>query len=258
MRGRAVGRTLTAVAALAATSFAAAACGAGKAGAPDDLTVYAAASLTQAFTEIGHEYEQQHPGSHVDFSFGGSNTLAQQLRSGADADVFASADENVMHDAVSAGLVDGDPTTFTSNVLTIVTPPGNPADVTSFADLARPGVTVVVCAPQVPCGHAATEAEDAADVHLTPVSEENSVTDVVGKIIAGQADTGLVYVTDAASAGDKVETIDFPESSQAVNNYPIAILNTAADDDKSQAARNFVDLVTGEAGRTILHDAGFR
>ncbi len=250
-------RPSAALRALAAATLAAAAltaCGSG--GAPGEhITVYAAASLKDTFTQIGRLYEQQHEGAHVDFSFGGSNTLEQQIASGAPADVFASANAAVMQDAVQAGVVDGDPATFTSNVLTIVTPPGNPAHIGTFADLARPGVSVVVCAPQVPCGSAARKVEDAAGVQLSPVSEENNVTDVLGKVIAGQADAGLVYVTDAAAAGGKVVTVDFPESAGAVNEYPIAVLTGAGE--RADAARAFVDLVTGEQGQRILHDAGF-
>ncbi|QDQ96849.1 molybdate ABC transporter substrate-binding protein [Tomitella fengzijianii] len=225
-------------------------------GTSDTLTVYAAASLKDTFTQIGHVYEEQYPGRNVEFSFGGSNTLEQQIASGADADVFASANEAVMQDAASAGLTDGDPETFTSNVLTIVTPPGNPAGIASFADLARPGVSVVVCAPQVPCGDAAVRVEDGAGVRLSPVSEENSVTDVLGKVLAGQADAGLVYVTDAAAAGNRVDTVDFPEARHAVNHYPIAVLGGAGG--QAGAARDFVGIVTGEKGQRILHDAGFR
>ncbi|WP_182345994.1 molybdate ABC transporter substrate-binding protein [Tomitella gaofuii] len=235
------------------TIVTASACGTGTS---DTLTVYAAASLKDTFTRIGGVYEQQYPERNVEFSFGGSNTLEQQIASGADADVFASANEAVMQDAAAAGLTDGAPATFTSNVLTIVTPPGNPAGITTFADLARPGVSVVVCAPQVPCGDAAVRIEDGAGVQLSPVSEENSVTDVLGKVIAGQADAGLVYVTDAQSAGDRVETVDFPEAEHAVNHYPIAVLDGAGD--RAEAARDFVGLVTGEQGQRILHEAGFR
>lgn len=243
-----------AAAALAACTVAATACGSG-AGAPDDLTVYAAASLKPAFTKIGHVYEQQHPGAHVKFSFGGSNTLEQQLESGAQADVFASANDEVMHRAVSSGLTDGDPITFTKNILTIVTPPDNPAGISSFAELAEPGVSVVVCAPQVPCGDATVRAARATGVHLSPVSEENDVTDVLGKITAGQADAGLVYVTDAAYAGDTVHAVDFPAADDAVNTYPIAALGGA---DHPDAAHGFIGLVTRQEGQRILQEAGFR
>ncbi|WP_422748864.1 molybdate ABC transporter substrate-binding protein [Mycobacterium sp. WMMD1722] len=219
-----------------------------------EVVVFAAASLKSTFTELGERFEKDHPGTKVAFNFAGSSDLATQLGQGAPADVFASADEQNMTKAVDAGLVSGDPVDFATNTLTIVTPPGNPKAVTSFADLARPGTQVVVCAPQVPCGAATRTIEDATGVALTPVSEESSVTDVLGKITSGQADAGLVYVTDARSAADKVTSVPFPESADAVNTYPIAVL----DESTQQAlAQQFVDLVTGPAGREVLASTGF-
>jgi molybdate transport system substrate-binding protein len=143
---------------------------------------------------------------------------------------------------------------FATNTLTIVTPPGNPRGIASFADLAKPDIQVVVCAPQVPCGSATEKVEKAAGVTLSPVSEESSVTDVLGKITSGQADAGLVYVTDAKAAGDKVTAIPFPESGQAVNTYPIV---TLVDSKNSTVARKFVDCVTGAQGQSVLTAAGF-
>jgi molybdate transport system substrate-binding protein len=168
--------------------------------------------------------------------------------------VFASADTKNMDKASQAGLVAGDPVNFASNTLVIVTAPGNPKKVTSFADLAKPDLSVVVCAPQVPCGSATQKVEDATKVKLNPVSEESSVTDVLTKVTSGQADAGIVYVTDALGVGDKVTEVDFAESSTAVNTYPIAVLKSAAD---AAAAKKFVDLVTSEAGQKVLVQAGF-
>lgn len=241
-----------ALAALLAAALAAAGCSSPPSGA--GITVFAAASLKSVFTELGTQFEKDHPGTTVTFSFAGSSDLVTQLTQGASADVFASADTTNMTKAVSAGLVEGEPVNFASNQLTIVTPPGNRSRIASFADLARPGTQVVVCAPQVPCGAAAQRLEEITGVALTPVSEESSVTDVLGKITSGQADAGLVYTTDARSAGAKVDAIAFPESSRAVNTYPIAVLNGA---DNSSAAQQFVDLVTGPRGRETLTAAGF-
>ncbi len=168
--------------------------------------------------------------------------------------MFASADTENMTKAAEAGLLSDDPVDFAANTLTIVTPPGNPKRIASFADLARPGTQVVVCAPQVPCGSATATVEKVTGTDPGPVSEESSVTDVLGKITSGQADAGLVYVTDARTAGDKVTAIAFPESSAAVNTYPIAVLRDSAD---PVAAQGFVDLVTGPAGRQVLAAAGF-
>lgn len=218
------------------------------------LTVYAAASLKKTFTDIGARFETDNPGWSVDFTFAGSSDLVTQLTQGAKADVFASADTTNMDKAAAAGLLSGAPVNFATNTLVIVTAPDNPKKVASFADLAKPGLSVVVCAPQVPCGSATEKVEKATKVTLDPVSEESSVTDVLTKVTSGQADAGVVYVTDARGAGEKVATVDFAESSAAVNTYPIAVLTTAAD---AAAAKKFVELVTGEAGRKVLSQAGF-
>jgi molybdate transport system substrate-binding protein len=218
------------------------------------LTVYAAASLKKTFTDIGEQFKTDNPGWNVDFTFAGSSDLVTQLTQGAKADVFASADTKNMAKASTAGLLSGDPVNFASNTLVIVTAPGNPKKVASFADLARPDLSVVVCAPQVPCGSATEKVEQATKVTLNPVSEESSVTDVLTKVTSGQADAGVVYVTDALGVGDKVTEVDFAESSAAVNTYPIAVLKSAAD---ATAAKKFVDLVTSEAGQKILSQAGF-
>lgn len=219
------------------------------------LTVFAAASLKATFTQIGTILQQENPGSTVTFNFAGSSDLVAQLIAGAPADVFASADTANMTKATDGGVVSGTPVNFATNTLTIVTPPGNPAGITTFADLAKSGVAVVVCAPQVPCGAAAQKIETNTGVTLTPVSEENSVTDVLGKITSGQADAGLVYVTDASGAADKVTTVSFPESTTVVNTYPIATLTAAT---QPALATTFVELVTGPEGQQVLASAGFQ
>ena len=219
-----------------------------------DITVFAASSLKSAFTALGAQLEKGNPGTHVKFSFAGSSDLVAQLTGGAPADVFASADTATMTKVVDASLVAGNPVNFATNTLTIVTPPGNPKHLASFADLAKPGTQVVVCAPQVPCGAATKKVEAATGTALTPVSEESTVTDVLGKVTAGQADAGLVYVTDAAGAGDKVTAVAFPEAGGAVNTYPIAVLKGSRN---AATAQKFVDLVTGPDGRKVLAGAGF-
>ena len=218
------------------------------------LTVFAAASLKKSFTDISEQFEADNPGTSVEFNFAGSSDLVTQLAQGASADVFASADTNNMVKAEQAELVEGRPVDFASNTLMIVTAPGNPKQVASFADLIKPGVSVVVCASQVPCGTATEEVEQASGTTLNPVSEESSVTDVLNKVTSGQADAGVVYVTDALAAGDKVATVDVAESSAAVNTYPIAVLKAAP---KPDLAKKFVDLVTGEYGQKVLSEAGF-
>lgn len=219
-----------------------------------ELTVFAAASLKQPFTQIGARFEQAHPGTKVSFSFAGSSDLVAQLQQGAPADVFASADERNMARATADSLTAGKPVDFATNTLEIAVPPGNPAGVTSLRDLARPDVKVVVCAPAVPCGAAAAKVETAAGIDVKPVSEEQSVTDVLGKVAAGEADAGLVYVTDVKGAGGSVQGVPFPESSSAVNTYPIAALKDSRD---PALAAAFVEAVTGETGRAVLASAGF-
>lgn len=224
------------------------------AGEPRTLTVLAASSLREAFGRLETSFETGNPGTDVRISFGASSDLASQIQNGAPADVFASANQDTMKKVAEAGLVAGQPRLFASNTLTIVTPPGNPKAVRSFADLARPGTTVVVCAPQVPCGAATAQVEQSTAVTLAPVSEEPDVKSVLSKVQAGEADAGLVYVTDARSAGAGVEEVAFPEAAEAVNEYPIAALREAPQPDLATA---WVDLVVGPEGRHALQAAGF-
>ena len=219
-----------------------------------EITVFAAASLTATFTELAADFEAAHPGTTVALNFAGSSDLVTQITEGAPADVFASADTKNMAKLTDAALNDGEPVEFATNVLDIAVPPGNPAGIETFADLAGPDVALVVCAPAVPCGAAAAAVAEAAGVALTPVSEESSVTDVLGKVTSGEADAGLVYVTDVIAAGDAVEGIEFRESGEAVNTYPIAAL---ADSSAPEVARAFVAFVAGSAGQKVLRSAGF-
>ena len=223
------------------------------------ITVFAAASLKGTFTELATRFEAEHPGVDVELNFAGSSDLVTQITEGAPADVFASADEKNMATLTDAGLIDpAAPVDFATNVLEIAVPPGNPAGITSFADLANPAAKVVVCAPQVPCGAATASVEQTTGVDIPAVSEESSVTDVLGKVTSGEADAGLVYVTDIAAAGDAVQGIAFPESANAVNTYPVAVVDHAGRLDGATAvARAFVDFVAGASGRAVLSAAGF-
>lgn len=218
------------------------------------LTVLAAASLTDAYGELGSRFEAEHPGAQVRFDFQGSAVLAEQLRQGRAADVFASADERNMDKVVRSGVAEGAPEVFATNRLTIAVPPGNPHGITSLADLADPERTVVVCAEQVPCGAATAQATRAADVELRPASEENDVKSVLHKVEAGEADAGLVYATDVRSAAGKVAAVDFPESRQAINDYPLVELESA---EHPRLAREFMDFVRGPVGREVLLGTGF-
>jgi molybdate transport system substrate-binding protein len=218
------------------------------------IVVFAAASLKPVFTQIGQQFKADNPGNGVDFEFAGSSELATQLTQGATADVFASADTAQMDVVVKAGLLTGNPTNFASNTLVIVTTPGNPKKIGSFADLAKPGSNVVICQQPVPCGSATQRIENSTGVRLNPVSEELSVTDVLNKVTTGQADAALVYVTDAKNAGDKVTTVNFPEAAGAVNVYPIGVLKKAP---QPTLAQKFVTLVTSDTGQQILAQSGF-
>jgi molybdate transport system substrate-binding protein len=228
--------------------------GSGGDGGDTTLTVYAAASLTSSFEALGESFEDSHESVEVEFNFAGSSDLVAQIQSGAPADVFASADEPTMDKLTAEGLNGSDPELFATNTLEIATPPDNPAGVASLQDLADPGLNLVVCAPEVPCGAASQSAAEAAGVELQPDSEEQSVTDVLGKVTSGEADAGLVYVTDVIVAGDAVQGIEFPESEAVVNGYPIA---TVADSENGDLAQQFVDLVLSDEGRRVLADAGF-
>jgi molybdate transport system substrate-binding protein len=231
-------------------------CGSEGESSPSDSTivVFAAASLTGTFTEIGEQFETENPGATVEFSFAGSSDLVTQLTQGAQADVFASADSKNMGRAAQSNLLQGDPVNFASNTLTIAVAPGNPKRIATFRDLTRSDIAVVVCAPQVPCGSATQKVEQAAGVELSPVSEESSVTDVLNKVTSGQADAGVVYVTDAIGAGEKVTGVALPEAAGAVNTYPIALLEQSKN---KELARKFIDAVTGASGQKVLTAAGF-
>ncbi len=216
------------------------------------LVIFAASSLTKTFTALSGAFTGASSDAAIGLSFAGSADLLTQLTQGAAADVLATADVPTMDKAAAAGLVAGAPIPFATNRLTIAVWPGNPKDIKSFRDLDK--VSLVTCAVQVPCGSALPRLQSVAGVRLRPVSEESSVADVLNKVTSGQADAGLVYVTDARAAGGKVTAIDFPESAGAVNTYQIAVLKNAGD--PAQADR-FVKLVSGPAGREVLADAGF-
>jgi molybdate transport system substrate-binding protein len=218
------------------------------------ITVFAAASLQQTFTTLGKDYERAHPGTTVTFSFAGSSDLVTQIQNGAPADVFASADEPNMRKLTAAHLIDGGAEPFATNTLQIAVAPGNPKRIHDLDDLTAPGLQVVTCAAPVPCGAATEQVEQAAGVTLRPVSEEQSVTDVLGKVESGQADAGLVYVTDIRGSGGRVDGVAFDAARRAVNTDPIGVVRGSADVD---LARSFSAYVRSEDGQQVLADAGF-
>ncbi|MFW7415645.1 molybdate ABC transporter substrate-binding protein [Demequina sp. SO4-18] len=218
---------------------------------PRTVTVFAAASLTEVFAELEDRFEAMHPGTDLVRVHGGSAELAAAIREGAPADVFASANERQMETIAPDQAAP--PRVFATNVLTMVVEPGNPLGLTRLADLERDGVVSVLCAEQVPCGEAAKRLAAASGVTLSPASEEKSVTDVLGKVATGQADAGLVYVTDVARSA-LVEEVAIAGSEAVRHSYPIAVTGAGSAPD---LGTDFVDLVLAEVGREALESHGF-
>lgn len=219
-----------------------------------EVTVFAAASLTESFEKLGEQFERNHPAAEVTFSFGGSDALAASITGGAPADVFASASSTTMDIVADAGAAAGTPGTFARNRLEIATLPGNPEGIASLEDLTGGGLKVVLCDEAVPCGAAARKALDAGALKLTPVSYEEDVKSALNKVVLKEADAAVVYRTDVRAAGGKVEGVDFPESADAINDYPITLLREAPNADAAEA---FVDLVRSAEGQKVLTGAGF-
>ncbi|MFJ5971828.1 molybdate ABC transporter substrate-binding protein [Streptomyces sp. NPDC093060] len=218
------------------------------------VTVFAAASLKESFTTLGKEFEKAHPGTSVSFNFGGSDTLAASITSGAPADVFAAASPKTMAIVTDKQEAVGTPATFVRNQLEIATLPGNPDKVASLKDLTKSGLKVVLCDKTVPCGAAAQKALDAGKLKLTPVSYEQDVKAALTKVELKEADAAVVYKTDVRAAGDKVEGVEFPESANAINDYPITLLKNAGN---AAAAKAFIELVQSAEGQKVLNEAGF-
>ena len=238
----------------ASNSSTGAASGAASAGAEKatgKVTVLAAASLQDAFEEIEKTVEKDNPGLDVSFDFQGSQDLVTSLSGGNSADVLATANNSTMKDAADQKLV-GSQTEFATNVLTLIVPKGNPKKITGL-DSSLDGANLVICAPEVPCGEATKKLAEAQGITLKPVSEEQKVTDVRGKVESGEADAGIVYTTDAAAAKDKVDKIDIPDGG-VVNHYPIA---QTANPENAAGAKVFIDAVTGKTGQEILAKHGF-
>jgi molybdate transport system substrate-binding protein len=219
-----------------------------------DVTVFAASSLTAAFTEIGDAFHAANPSASVTFNFAGSSDLVAQIGQGAPADVFAAADQTNMTKLSDAGGTGSDPVVFATNMLEIIVAPGNPRGITGLADLASPDLSVVLCAPEVPCGKYAQQVLDGAGVSVTPKSLEENVKGVVTKVTLGEADAGIVYVTDVAAAGDKATGVDIPADQNVVARYPIVVTKQAAD---PGVAQRFIDFVLSDAGQAILASYGF-
>jgi molybdate transport system substrate-binding protein len=269
-------RIIALVAATAATVFVAAGCSSSKNNSPTSpassapaggatssssaaavsgtVTVFAAASLKEAFTTLAKQFESAHPGTSVKLSFGASSDLAEQINQGAPADVFASASPKNLQQVIGAGGASTS-TKFVKNVMEVAVPPSNPGNVASVSDLAKSGVKVALCEPQVPCGSVAAEVFKNANITVKPVTLEPDVKSTLSKVELNEVDAGMVYVTDVRAAGSKVKGVVIPDNLNASTEYPIAALTKAPNATGAQA---FVDLVLSPAGQSVLSADGFQ
>jgi molybdate transport system substrate-binding protein len=253
MRRFAVIAAVLAAAAAVGCSSSSSSPGAGGSPATGTITVFAAASLTESFTQLGKQFEAAHPGDTVKFSFGPSSGLATQITSGAPADVFASAAPGNMDDVVSAGDASS-PQNFAKNTMEVATPLDNPAKVNSVTDLAKKLVKVALCQPQVPCGVVAAEVFKNAGITVKPVTQQPDVKSVLTQVETGNVDAGMVYVTDVQAAGSKVHGVTIPASDNASTLYPIATINSSKHKSIAQA---FMNYVLSPAGQQVLKAGGF-
>jgi molybdate transport system substrate-binding protein len=217
------------------------------------ITVFAAASLTESFTQLGKQFEAAHPGDTVKFSFGPSSGLAEQITSGAPADVFASAAPSNMQQVVSAGDASS-PQNFAKNIMEVATPPNNPGNVKSVNNLAKKSVKVALCQPQVPCGTVAAEVFKNAGITVKPVTLQPDVKSVLTQVETGNVDAGMVYVTDVQAAGSKVKGVEIPAGDNASTLYPIATISSSKHKSEAQA---FLSYVLSPTGQQVLAAAGF-
>lgn len=218
------------------------------------VTVLAAASLTEVYGQLATQFEKLHPNVTITQSFGGSSALATQITQGAPADLFASANEATMKTVSDASLTDETPIVYATNVLTLIVPPTNPAGVASISDLAKPTVKVALCDKTVPCGSAAITLLAAEKLTVKPVTLETDVKAVLSKVELDEVDAGLVYVTDAKTAGAKVKQIPVADAANVVNRYPIALLKNASN---KAAAKAFEQYILSSTGLAALKAAGF-
>ncbi len=218
------------------------------------VNVLAAASLTEVYGELATQFEKLHPNVTITQSFGGSPALATQIMQGAPADLFASANEATMKTVTDAGLTDETPIVYATNVLTLIVPPTNPANVKTIADLANPAVKVALCDKAVPCGSAAITVLSAEKLTVKPVTLEQDVKAVLTKVELDEVDAGLVYVTDAQTAGSKVKQIPVADAANVINRYPIAVLKNSTN---KATAKAFEQYILSTTGLEALKKAGF-
>jgi molybdate transport system substrate-binding protein len=218
------------------------------------IVVDAASSLTGTFTELGTDFQKLHPGTTITFNYGASSALATTITTGAPVDVFAAASPATMKTVTDAKLAKGAPVTFVTNTLEIAVPVGNPGKITGLADFADASKKIGICAPQVPCGSAAVTIFKLTGIKDKPDTLEPDVKTALTQVASGDLDAALVYHTDILAAGFTVTGINFPEASQAINDYSIAPINTSKNAALSAA---FVQYVLGPTGKSVLSKAGF-
>lgn len=218
-----------------------------------DLTVFAAASLTDAFDEVGAAFEEANPDVSIEFNYGASSALREQILAGAPADVFASANASNMDQVVETGAA-ADPEDFVTNQLQIVVPAENPGGVAGLDDFANADLLIGLCAEEVPCGEFGRDALANAQVTPSVDTNEPDVRALLTKVEAGELDAGIVYVTDVLAAGDAVEGIDIPADVNVTAAYPIAALSDAGN---AEVAAAFVEFVLSDDGQEILESYGF-
>jgi molybdate transport system substrate-binding protein len=224
------------------------------------ITVLAAASLIAAFSRIGADFQTLHPGTAVHFSFAGSSTLVTQIQQGATADVFASADQTDMQKLVDSGLAQGSPLIFARNRLEVVVAAGNPKHIDGLTDLARPGLVVVLCAVAVPCGRYGSEALAKAGISVKPASLETDVKSVISKVAFGEADAGIVYVTDVKAGGSRVQGVAIPAAENVIASYPIVVVKGSQNVSLAKAFIGYVllnDVEGSGGGQATLQQYGF-
>jgi molybdate transport system substrate-binding protein len=217
------------------------------------IQVFAAASLTEVFTDLGKQFEKDHPGTKVVFQFAASSALATNIDQGDKADVFASASPTNMQTVVAAGNA-SDPKTFAKNQMEIAVPPDNPGHVDSLDDLAKPAIKVALCQPQVPCGKTAQQVFTNANIAVKPVTEQPDVKSTLAQVENDAVDAGVVYVTDVKSAGAKVEGVEIAADVNASTAYPIAVIKSSGN---KPAAQAWVGFVLSGTGQSALKAAGF-